>query len=239
MLNTPTRPAFADPQGVPLTFYVQPIIDLTTDTPIGYEWLTRPRRGGSPLDLWAWARDTGQLASLEHTVYAAAATHRARIPTRLFLNVDPAMLTDTPLQADVWRALVPVVLEVTELSVPPLVTLQTLYAAGLPLAIDDWGTGPGAFDKLARWPVEFLKLDRSLLLDARRSVRVRHLLEAVAQFAQVHHIACIAEGVELAEEAALVRQLAIPYGQGYFWARPAPLSDGYWPLPPEPQLSFI
>lgn len=217
---------------VPLTFYRQPIMDLRSDPPTvaGYEWLTRPPDGDA-LGLWRWARERGAVLSLERTIYTAAAQYRAAIPGRLFLNIDPAVVAlDAPPVSD-WEALAPIVLEITEAGLPAPRRLHFLQAAGLSLAVDDWGLGDGAFTKLTRWPVDVLKLDRSLLLDAKASPRARDAIAMVAGFAARWHVDVIAEGVETRAEAALVRHLGIPYGQGFWWGRPDPFATGFWALP--------
>lgn len=217
---------------IPLTFYRQPIMDLRSDPPVvvGYEWLTRPPDGDA-LGLWRWARECGTLLALERAIYTAAAQYRAAIPGRLFLNVDPAIVAlDAPPVAD-WEALAPIVLEITEAGLPIPRRLHFLQAAGLSLAVDDWGLGDGAFTKLTRWPVDVLKLDRSLLLDAKDSARARDALSMVALFAARWHVDLIAEGVETREEAALIRHLGIPFGQGFWWGLPEPFATGLWTLP--------
>ena len=221
-----------DVAGIPLTFYRQPIVDLRTDPPavVGHEWLTRPPDGNA-LGLWRWARETGGLLDLEHTIYAAAAEHRAAVSGRLFLNVDPAIVGLEAPPIGQWEALAPIVLEITEVGLPSPRRLHFLQAAGLSLAVDDWGMGDGAFDKLARWPIDILKLDRALLLHAKASQRARDAIAMVATFATRYNIDLVAEGVETRDEAALVRSLHIPYGQGFWWGRPEPFATGYWPLP--------
>src|ERR671917_527654 len=82
-------------------------------------------------------------------------------------------------------------------------TLRQLKAIGVRIAIDDFGTGYSSLSYLHRFPIDALKVDRSIVtLGDELGMDV------------------VAEGVETAEHSASLAGLACEYGQGYFFSRP-------------------
>ena len=98
--------------------------------------------------------------------------------------------------------------------------LVRLRGAGIEVAIDDFGTGFSNFSRLARMPVDVLKIDQSFIrtLVPGDDFLVRHMLA----MAQGMGFRVCAEGIETAESYALLRTLGCDEGQGYFMARPMP-----------------
>src|SRR5690606_39237986 len=114
------------------------------------------------------------------------------------------------------------VLEVTESVVEAsdpaaLRALRTLRASGVRVAIDDFGTGYSSLSRLDELPADFLKLYRqfvtSLPTSTRRTGMVRALLDLCAELGM--HV--VAEGVETAEQAALLESLGCHAAQGYHY----------------------
>jgi CheY-like chemotaxis protein len=100
--------------------------------------------------------------------------------------------------------------------------LEALRALGVQLALDDFGTGYSSLAYLQRLPVDVLKVDRSftaeVLTDPKRAAVVR----AVVGLAGTLGLRVVAEGIETAEQWAALRAMDCAYGQGYYFARPAP-----------------
>jgi EAL domain-containing protein (putative c-di-GMP-specific phosphodiesterase class I) len=98
--------------------------------------------------------------------------------------------------------------------------LQEIRSLDIQLAIDDFGTGYSSLSYLTRFPVNTLKIDRSFVSnigfnsDSLEIIRTIHLL--------AHNLGMdiTAEGVETAEQAACLREMACEFGQGYFFFQP-------------------
>jgi len=90
------------------------------------------------------------------------------------------------------------------------------------LAIDDFGTGYSSLDYLRRLPFDILKIDKAFIDGVTHGASESALAVAIVNLAKTLGMNAVAEGVEQAEQADVLRQLACPYAQGYFFARPAP-----------------
>ena len=73
-------------------------------------------------------------------------------------------------------------------------------------------------------PIDVLKIDRGFLSASEDDVRSRRVLEYVIPLANALGIDTVCEGIETAEQAALLRSLECDIGQGYYFARPMPLA---------------
>ena len=99
--------------------------------------------------------------------------------------------------------------------------VQALRSAGMLIAIDDVGFGSSCLESLVLLAPDILKLDKRCVIGVDADPpRVEHLRRYV-RIAHTLGCAVIAEGIETARELAIVRDLGIEYGQGYFWGKPA------------------
>ena len=103
-----------------------------------------------------------------------------------------------------------------------LETLRALKQLGVRLAIDDFGTGYSSLAYLKRYPLDKLKIDRSFLRDTPGNADSVSLITAIIQMARSLQLHTVAEGVETAEQLALLRSLDCDVAQGFFLARPLP-----------------
>lgn len=111
--------------------------------------------------------------------------------------------------------------------------LNDLSKLGVGIHIDDFGTGYSSLSYLAELPVKTLKIDRSFisrLIDSESNTRV---VQAIIALGKAMELDIVAEGVETAQQYALVRKLGCDLVQGYFVAKPMPADrfrrwvDGY------------
>ncbi len=100
--------------------------------------------------------------------------------------------------------------------------LQELRDRGIKLDIDDFGTGHSSLACLHRFPVDFLKIDRSFIASVTDSSLFASLVDAITQLARTLQIQVVAEGIETPEQLRLLRALGCDYGQGYLLSRPLP-----------------
>ncbi|HEU0153827.1 MAG TPA: EAL domain-containing protein [Arenimonas sp.] len=100
------------------------------------------------------------------------------------------------------------------------VTMQALHEAGFLLSIDDFGTGYSSMSYLKRFPVDKLKIDQSFVRELSGRQDDQAIVSAIVQMAHSLGMATIAEGVETAEQLALLRARGCDEIQGYFYSRP-------------------
>ena len=103
--------------------------------------------------------------------------------------------------------------------------LRALQALGLTLALDDFGTGYSSLSSLHQLPVSTVKIDRSFVSEAVGSAHHTVLIEATIRVAKSLGMGTVAEGIETAEQAALLKDLGCRKGQGYFFCKPLESAD--------------
>jgi diguanylate cyclase (GGDEF)-like protein len=227
----------------------QPIMRLEDLRVIGVEALVRwdhPTRGVvSPAEFIPAAERTGLIVPLGRFVLRETCRQTAAWlaefgPEALQKsgpNVSAQQLHDPDFVADVTAALADhglpcerLVLEVTESAVlrgqQVSRTLQKLDAMGIRLALDDFGTGESSLSLLRAFPAAIVKLDKSFvdgieIDDGPDDARARQAVaRAVIQMAHALGLDTVAEGVENAGQAAVLRELGYTLGQGYHLAEP-------------------
>ena len=213
----------------------QPICTLAGST-VGAEALARfrgpPSRG--PVRWFAEADEVGLLRELELAAARVALAGLPSLPSHVFLavNASPSTLASSGFlrliaASDGSR----VVVEITEHAriddyEALREALEALRDFGTRVAIDDAGAGFASLRHILRLEPEFIKLDRTLI-DGIESDRSRQALAAgLISFAERIEATIVAEGIERPAEVEKLAELGVRYGQGYFFARPAPL-----PLP--------
>ena len=104
--------------------------------------------------------------------------------------------------------------------------LQRVLDLGVRLSLDDFGTGYSSLGYLSRTRFSSIKIDRSFVQAASQGTREAvAIIRAVVALANSLDLATIAEGVETAEELAMVRELGCSRVQGYFYGRPLPVDE--------------
>jgi diguanylate cyclase (GGDEF)-like protein len=101
-------------------------------------------------------------------------------------------------------------------------SLQRLRSMGVTIAIDDFGTGFSSLSYLAKLPINTLKIDRSFVADLATARGASVLAAMIINLAHSLKLAVVAEGVETAEQAGVLRELGCDNVQGYFYSRPIP-----------------
>ncbi|QLI80057.1 EAL domain-containing protein [Chitinibacter fontanus] len=101
--------------------------------------------------------------------------------------------------------------------------IETLRTRGCKFALDDFGSGFSSFNYLKTLPVDFLKIDGSLVTDIAEDKVSRQMVIAVNDIA--HSLGCrtIAEFVEDEAILAELAAVGVDYAQGYFFGKPVPL----------------
>jgi diguanylate cyclase (GGDEF)-like protein/PAS domain S-box-containing protein len=228
--------------GLPLHAVYQPIVDLNDGHVVGYEALARPEGFGasdSVEGLFQVAHRSGHIRDLDWLCRRAALSQAASLPAGilLFMNISVAALLDPLHDVDQllllleWtgRSAHRLVLEIGEHeAVRDLERLRLVLAsyrnAGIRFAIDDLGEGFATTELLETAEPEFVKLARSLTMNAVRK-SARAAIKTALGFASVHDSIVIAEGVENELVSDQIRSLNIPLGQGFGLGRPTVAAD--------------
>lgn len=101
-------------------------------------------------------------------------------------------------------------------------TLHALSSLGFKIALDDFGMGFSSIAHLNNFPIDVVKLDKSLQKNESDTNNKKCLLEAVTHMLKLLNFTVVAEGVETASQLALCHQLKIDKIQGYLLGRPMP-----------------
>lgn len=119
----------------------------------------------------------------------------------------------------------PIVFEITERQF--LSNLDTLEADlkplldfGFRLALDDFGSGYSSFLYLARLPISYLKIEGWMVANMRKERKIAAIVESLAGFARRENIITVAECIEDAETARILREMGVNLGQGWYFGRP-------------------
>jgi EAL domain-containing protein (putative c-di-GMP-specific phosphodiesterase class I) len=100
---------------------------------------------------------------------------------------------------------------------------------GCQIAIDDFGTGYSNFYYLTRLPVDYLKIDGSLIKNIDQDDNSRIIVKNIVTFARQMGMETIAEYVHSKEVFEEVKRLNIGYSQGYYFGEPRPADAKHVP----------
>ncbi|NHC14354.1 putative bifunctional diguanylate cyclase/phosphodiesterase [Motilibacter deserti] len=235
-----------------LVVHFQPVVDLQAVGAVGMgrdaitaaEALVRwehPTRGTvPPLQFILYAESRAIILDLGQHVLRAACAAAATWPVgpagrrSVAVNVSARELCDRGYARRVAEALdeaglppTALVIEVTESSTetddPQLTrSLHEVRELGAHVAVDDFGTGYSSLSRLASLPVDVLKIDRSFVQPLGSGPRSTTIVSAITGLGTALGLTVVAEGIETAAQADVLRGLGCARGQGYFFGRPVP-----------------
>lgn len=218
----------------------QPIVDPRSRGLYGFEALARGPSNSwlhAPQNLFEAARRAGILHELDfHCIDAAFrrfATGKASC--RLFLNVSPETIYDTPefaarLRTMAQAAAMPLgrcVLELTEDSLVEdyrrlRAILQPLRDAGCEIAIDDLGAGTSGLRTWSEIRPDYVKIDRYFITGIDSDPTKHEFVRSIIDMGRAIGSRVLAEGVETEAESRELLELGVDFLQGYFFGRPEP-----------------
>ena len=225
--------------------YYQAITHVQSKVIIGFEALIRwnhnneitppadfipmAENNGYIIELGAWVlreacmqcskwRDTG----LE--IYVTVNITFKQLEQRDFVDIVSNALKETNLDPK------HLVLEITENTAMQNVdltikTLNKIKALGVSIALDDFGTGYSSLSYVNRLPVDFIKIDRSLIITITEGTQNIEIIKAIIAMAQSLNIKVVVEGVEDMEQFIILRELNSYAIQGYLISKPIPAND--------------
>jgi diguanylate cyclase (GGDEF)-like protein/PAS domain S-box-containing protein len=239
-LEADLRAAIAERQ---FRVFYQPVIDLNTRRVVSLEALLRwdhPQQGLiSPYRFIEAAEDTGILVSLGQWLLRQACrqlrewdvTNPSAQPVNLTVNVSARQFADARLASDLQDALREtgiassrLQLEITEsvAAADPKFTatmLSQLRQLGIGVLMDDY-VGSSSLRSLWQFPLNALKIDRSLVREMQVDRAAAEIVETIIAVARKLNLKVIAEGVETVRQVEQLRQLGCGFGQGYYFSEP-------------------
>ncbi len=213
----------------------QPIISAADGLVLGYEALMRPRSKtlSSPADVLRLAQLQSKLYQIERLTWFRSMQCYYEIPNALdsgllFINTIPNQtLTDEDRKAldnlyqDVFYNCVIELTEVDELDNQALINKQGHRDKfNSKLAIDDYGSGYNSEATLLKVQPDYVKIDMGLIRDIDQDPNRQQLVANLVAFCHSREIKIIAEGIENANELAMLISLRVDYLQGYYLAKP-------------------
>ncbi|ODU00503.1 MAG: hypothetical protein ABS89_08865 [Thiobacillus sp. SCN 63-1177] len=218
-----------------LALLYQPKVDLASGRVVGLEALVRwlPGTGASvgSEQLIPVAEETGLIVPLGRWVVRAACEQwiawrdAGCDPPPVAVNLSPRQFSDAHLIDDIDAILqetgmdpAHLQLEVTESAAMdnPVRSFGML----LHVYIDDFGTGYSNLGQLKRMPIDALKIDRSFVSDVLTDSDDAEIVNAIIRLAHALKLRVVAEGVELADQVAFLRQNGCDEIQGYIVSKP-------------------
>lgn len=103
--------------------------------------------------------------------------------------------------------------------------IKRFREAGITTAIDDFGTGFSSLSYLKTLPVNKLKIDRAFVCEIDTKPSDEAIVRGILAMARQSNMQVVAEGIETAAQAIQLTKLGCEYGQGYYFAKPKPLSE--------------
>ena len=103
--------------------------------------------------------------------------------------------------------------------------VSRLRELGFVIEMDDFGSGYSSLNMLARMPVDVLKLDMKFVQMESENTSGKGIMSFVISLAKWLNLAVVAEGVETADQIASLRSMDCNYVQGFYYAKPMPVTD--------------
>ena len=218
----------------------QPRLSLATGRPHGAECLLRwkhPDLGEvSPGSFVPVAEETGLILPIGEWVFVRLAEEMRRLGDhlggRVSVNLSARQLRDAKVVEGLLHAVQAAGIDPARLSVDvpeaallddserTAESLRRLKASGVGIAIDDFGTGYSSLSHLKRFPIDCVKIDRSLVRDLSTDADDAAIVSAIIAMCHSLGLEVVAEGVETRAQEAFLRERGCTGAQGYFFSRP-------------------
>ncbi len=224
--------------------YYQPIVSLQSGRIVGFEALSRwqlPDRLVMPAEFIAVADETGIILPINRQLLYDACrqirTWQALFPSdpplTININITPKQFAQPDLAQQIGNTLQEtgldprsVNLEITETiamadAERSAVVLSELKALGVQLDIDDFGTGYSSLNRLQRFPVDTLKIDRAFISRMDTDPATHQIVRIIVMLAHGLRLKVVAEGVETQAQVDLLKEIGCELAQGYLYSKPA------------------
>jgi EAL domain-containing protein (putative c-di-GMP-specific phosphodiesterase class I) len=228
--------------------HYQPIVELGTNQIVAAEALLRvhDEEGAvlSPAEFIEAAESSGLIARLGSQVLHSTCDQLAnwagvggKVPTEISVNMSPRQLADPGLPTHVVAALSAagvapekLWLEITEsILIGAQSTIDAgisyLRALGVKIGLDDFGAGQSSLGYLKRFPLDFVKIDRTLISGLGVNEHDTAIVRATIELAHNLGLIVVAVGVETDEQLEYLQLLGCDRAQGYYFSPPVPADE--------------
>jgi diguanylate cyclase (GGDEF)-like protein len=226
--------------------YYQPKVHLATNQFVGAEALIRWRKGDTliyPDEFIGAAEESGLIVEIGRWALETACAECANWQKNglkgitVAVNLSPLQFKRGNLPNHVFRALQQadldpnlLELEITEsLFIDDTKQIEEqiflMVERGVYFAIDDFGTGYSNLNYLSKFNASTLKIDMSFVRDMVGNTQLQHIVNAIIKMSHVMNLENVAEGVEDAATAEILKAQGCVYGQGYYWSKPIPAAQ--------------
>ena len=229
--------------------HYQPIIELSSDSLVGFEALVRwdhPHSGLIyPMEFIPLAEETGLIFQLGDWILNEACCqlhewHRRfplGAPLNMSVNISSRQFLQHDLPEKIGQTLdrnsidaCSLTIEITESMImenidSAIEVLARLRAMGIQIHIDDFGTGYSSLSYLHRFPINALKIDRSFVEKMHLDDDNLEIVKTIISLGRNLKLDLIAEGLEQSDQLVRLRGLKCHYGQGYLLSRPMDAAD--------------
>jgi diguanylate cyclase (GGDEF)-like protein len=221
-----------------ISLMFQPQAALEDGSIVGVEALMRwlhPDLGAvSPERFIPIAEETGKIVELGRWILEESCREVASwpAPVRLSVNVSPIQFELVDVVAEIREALTRSGLPAHRLDVEitegifvsnaraTIEQLQKLRNLGVGIALDDFGTGYSSLGYLGRLPVDKIKIDQTFVKRLPADQQAGAIIRAVMMLSEALDKVVIAEGIETADQAWMLKMMGCRIGQGYHFGRP-------------------
>lgn len=225
--------------------YYQPKIDIATSAMTGMEALVRwvhPELGIIPPNRFIpIAEETGMILALGEWILKQACKQNKNWHDQGYtLKVSVNLSARQIYQKDLVEMIKDILqetklsphwleLEITESIFVKMeeatAVLQQIRDIGIQISIDDFGTGYSSFSYIKSLPVDTIKIDASFIRDIHHNQESQAIVKAIVTIAQSLNMNVIAEGIELHDQVAALKENGCDHGQGYLFSKPLPTDD--------------
>ncbi|HED39634.1 MAG TPA: EAL domain-containing protein [Chromatiales bacterium] len=225
----------------------QPLVNINNGQPIGAEALIRWQPEGSkpisPLDFIPILEETGLIVPVGEWIIDNACRQLSTWQQmgaddfRMSINLSTRQFHGNELEIALRHSIqkyhlnaTNIDLEITEgllleTNEETIALLDRISEMGFALSIDDFGTGYSSLSYLKRLPITTLKIDRTFVHDMQTVQDSTTLVEAIVSMAKSLRMGIIVEGVETAQQLALLSEMGCEVAQGYYFSKPIEVED--------------
>jgi diguanylate cyclase (GGDEF)-like protein len=225
-----------------MSMHYQPIIDLATGTISHYESLLRLVDDDGKVcntgELVKTCEVFGLVSRLDHAVVAVCLDDMSRLPegAGIAINISGKSIGDPDLLQFIETrienlALDPsrIIFELTETAAfynlgEVRHFVQRIKSLGCRFALDDFGVGFSSFYYIKELDFDYLKLDGSFIVKLTQNPHDQVFVRAMVEISKVFGLTVIAEWVEDAATADMLRDFGVALGQGYYFGKPQALA---------------
>jgi diguanylate cyclase (GGDEF)-like protein/PAS domain S-box-containing protein len=222
----------------------QPILNLETRLAVGFEALLRWQRAAqdlaSPSEFLEVAENAGLVLSIGKWVMGEACRQLAAWHSQypglenlmMTINLSSRQFAHAHLVADLKSAIqetgvAPSQLELEVSEAAAMANLQLaleviaqLKRTGVAVSLGAFGTGACSLSWLCRWPLDELKIGRSLVSAVATERAPRDIVRLIIMLARCLKLRVVAQGIETNAQLELLQKLGCEFGQGYLFSQP-------------------